>query len=433
MISGGVFAQGINFEQNLSWLQIEEKAKTENKYIFVDCFATWCGPCKMMDRDVYTKENVSSFVNAHFISVKVQMDTTKSDAEAIKKWYADACGLKHDYKVNAFPTYLFFSPIGEIVHRAMGAMPDTLFLKIASNALKPEKQYYNSLQSFKDGKRDYEGMPYLADAAKSVQEQNLANDIAKEYISGYLNNLNEKIFFTKANLEFIQSFLSVLTSKDRSFQFIYKGQEKADKIVGLNGCASYIIYNTISNEEINTVLWNKEKAAPETPNWSQLTNNISKKYRKDIAEKVILGAQLRWYNEKKQWPEIVKYNIKKVEKYGLDTAGMGKVYANNMIWDVIFRHATKKEDLEKGIKWMKVILEADSTDGPNIDTYANLLYKAGRKKEAIGWEEKAIAFTSEKKGKEKTEMMITFYDDQLKEFMRTLAKMKNDERTWDIK
>ncbi len=67
-------AQGIKFEENLSWQQLLDKAKVTNKYIFVDCYATWCGPCKMMDKDVYTSGKVGYLFNEHFISVKVQMD-----------------------------------------------------------------------------------------------------------------------------------------------------------------------------------------------------------------------------------------------------------------------------------------------------------------------------------------------------------------------
>ena len=29
------------------------KAKVENKYLFVDCFTTWCGPCKDLEREVF--------------------------------------------------------------------------------------------------------------------------------------------------------------------------------------------------------------------------------------------------------------------------------------------------------------------------------------------------------------------------------------------
>ena len=41
--------QGITFfEGNLQ--DAFEKAKTENKLVFVDCYTTWCGPCKILKR-----------------------------------------------------------------------------------------------------------------------------------------------------------------------------------------------------------------------------------------------------------------------------------------------------------------------------------------------------------------------------------------------
>lgn len=33
--------QGIHFEHNISWKEIQAKAKAENKYIFIDAFTTW--------------------------------------------------------------------------------------------------------------------------------------------------------------------------------------------------------------------------------------------------------------------------------------------------------------------------------------------------------------------------------------------------------
>src|SRR5947209_10417068 len=78
------FAQandGINFERNLSWQQIVQKAKAENKYIFVDCFATWCRPCLEMDRKIFPLQNIGNFFNENFISVRLQMDTSAKDNE----------------------------------------------------------------------------------------------------------------------------------------------------------------------------------------------------------------------------------------------------------------------------------------------------------------------------------------------------------------
>ena len=46
-----VVAQGVSF-QELSLAKALEKAKEENKYVFVDCYTSWCGPCKMMASQV---------------------------------------------------------------------------------------------------------------------------------------------------------------------------------------------------------------------------------------------------------------------------------------------------------------------------------------------------------------------------------------------
>ena len=57
------FAQGIQFDKG-DWQEILAKAKEEDKLIFVDAYAAWCGPCKKMARDVFTKPEVGEFFNA---------------------------------------------------------------------------------------------------------------------------------------------------------------------------------------------------------------------------------------------------------------------------------------------------------------------------------------------------------------------------------
>ena len=46
----GVEAQNrsIGFEQTREWKKVIKKAKKEKKLIFVDCYTSWCGPCKML-------------------------------------------------------------------------------------------------------------------------------------------------------------------------------------------------------------------------------------------------------------------------------------------------------------------------------------------------------------------------------------------------
>ncbi len=119
LTSGLVKAQeekGIQFEHELTWTQIKEKAKKENKYIFLDGFTTWCAPCKIMANNISPQPAVADFFNYNFFNVKVQFDVAKNDNEEVKSCYKDAKIIQYTYKVNGYPTYLFFNPQGELVH-----------------------------------------------------------------------------------------------------------------------------------------------------------------------------------------------------------------------------------------------------------------------------------------------------------------------------
>lgn len=129
--------QGIRFEHGLSWKEVKAKAKKEGKFIFVDCFTTWCGPCKKMSSEVFTEPAIGEFFSEKFISVKVQMDKTSKDDEALKSWYDDAAVIEKEYGVRAYPTFLYFSPGGKLVHTEEGSMSAASFLDASARALKP--------------------------------------------------------------------------------------------------------------------------------------------------------------------------------------------------------------------------------------------------------------------------------------------------------
>ncbi len=99
---------GIHFETGLTWSQILKKAKKEKRNIFVDCFTTWCGPCNLMEKEVYPKKEVGDYFYKYFISVKSQMDRSSKDDEETKSWYQYADYIQKQYGVPAYPAYLFF-------------------------------------------------------------------------------------------------------------------------------------------------------------------------------------------------------------------------------------------------------------------------------------------------------------------------------------
>ncbi len=92
---------GMKFEHG-SWTEILAKAKKENKYIIVDCFTTWCGPCKYMDSKIFPTKEAGDFFNANYLNVKIQFDSTANDNAEVKSWRKDMKAIEKEYAINAY-------------------------------------------------------------------------------------------------------------------------------------------------------------------------------------------------------------------------------------------------------------------------------------------------------------------------------------------
>lgn len=114
---------GISFSNDTLLSSAIRKAMTENKLIFVDCYATWCVPCKDMEKEVFSDSKVGKFFNKNFINVKFDM----YKPEGIK--------IKTKYNVKAYPTFLFLNLKGEQVYYSIGFIEPKAFINIAQNAL----------------------------------------------------------------------------------------------------------------------------------------------------------------------------------------------------------------------------------------------------------------------------------------------------------
>ena len=172
---------GIKFEHGLLWKQIVEKATKEHKSIFVDCYTTWCGPCKYMSSTIFPMKEVGDFFNKNFICVKAQMDTSKKDDENTIAWRADAAMLEKKFLVHVYPTFLYFSSNGNPLHRSVGAGGAPFIIKEGNNALDSNKAYYTIKNKFDHHKLNSDNAFSFVMKAYDLYDDH-ADAYAKEYI-----------------------------------------------------------------------------------------------------------------------------------------------------------------------------------------------------------------------------------------------------------
>ncbi|MCA5005877.1 thioredoxin family protein [Sphingobacterium bovistauri] len=111
---------GIVFSE-LSFQAALDKAAAENKLVFLDCYTTWCGPCKWLDANTFKEKAVGDYFNKNFVSIKIDMEKGEG-IELMKK-----------YEVTAFPTLFLLDPKGNVVKKMMGAMDGTRLLNQVKN------------------------------------------------------------------------------------------------------------------------------------------------------------------------------------------------------------------------------------------------------------------------------------------------------------
>ena len=114
--------EGIRFFKG-TFEEALKEAKKQGKPLFVDFYATWCGPCKKMEKTIFTQPQVGKLFNEKFISL--QMDAEKPEnVETAKK-----------YKVDAFPTLGFIDTEGKAIAINVGFMNADELIEMARTAV----------------------------------------------------------------------------------------------------------------------------------------------------------------------------------------------------------------------------------------------------------------------------------------------------------
>jgi thioredoxin-related protein len=416
-------SSGIIWVTNLNWQQVLQKAKKENKYIFVDCYTTWCKPCKQMDIDVYANDSVGNFLNTQFISVKVQMDSTKNDNEFTRSWHKTAKKMGATYRVAAYPTFLFFSPNGEVVYKEFGYKAPDKFMQVARDALTPSKQYYALLRAHKKEKKDYRNMLGLIMLSKQLGDTTNYYPLLKDYYS-YLQTQGKDKLYTKENIEFIASTLT--RSNQPPFNMFYPDGSAVDNVMNKKGFARKVVDQVILKEKANPFL-SAAEGKPE-PDWSILHNAIAKDYKGDYADRLVLETKLRWYQFYGNISKLTPTLNEKMEKYGSDTTSKGEDFKLNNMAFIMFKEINDVAELKRIINWMAGVVRRGekATDyyieywPLYLDTYANLLYKVGETQEAIKWQELAVTKSKE----------LKIGQGDIDDIQGNLEKMKKGEPTW---
>lgn len=92
--------------------------------IFLDAYASWCGPCKKMKRTTFADKSVADYYNKNFINVAIDMEKGEGPM------------LAERFLVEAYPTFVFIKSDGKVLGKTMGFHNASEFLKLGQKVIK---------------------------------------------------------------------------------------------------------------------------------------------------------------------------------------------------------------------------------------------------------------------------------------------------------
>ncbi|GAB4346133.1 MAG: hypothetical protein OHK0038_26330 [Flammeovirgaceae bacterium] len=340
-------AEGIDF-QHTSWVEVQQLAKKQNKYIFVDAFTTWCGPCKWMAEEVFPKKEVGDFFNKYFVSYKMDMEK------------GEGIDFGSKYGVRAYPTFLFFSPDGSLVHKFVGGREPEMFVESAKNALLPDKQIYTLKQRFDKGEKNRD---FLINYLYSLND---AGEEVNEVLTRYLDNTNPKQW----NEDWAALHSLAVDINSPLYQYV-----RSNKVQLIAVSSEAIVEEFLErgiNEKLNQIFSQSNKSLVEMVSEAKtLLNNTLEKKEADarLAEIEMLAFA--------DSPNGFQYASNYLDNY-CDNPDI----INNYVWQMVDMYDFGDAKYNKGLAWVEKAIAMNPENSLYWDTKAWILYKLNKKSEA---------------------------------------------------
>jgi len=358
LIFSFTFAQeeGIKFDQN-SFKDLVARAKKEKKLLFIDAYAVWCGPCKMMDRNVFTQKIVGDYFNKNFISSRIDME--KGEGREIAQKFA----------VRSYPTYLFLNGDGEVVSQNYGYMESGLFLSMAQDVNAGNSKGGSLKDRFAKGESSPEFL-------MNIMKLNSTSDFefAKKASEKYFATRKADQPLTKEEAGFL--FFFIKSSKDANFKFLV---DKKAEIIQFLPEESYNEYKNqiLLGDIMETAIDNKNQRIDDAKFMATAEPLVGK----EAAHKKLNQIKLSYYEQNANYKEYEKVALEYYNNSDLFEPGETLKAA----W-IFAEHVKDKTSLKKAAEWAeKSVMRGETPENTYI--LAKIYFLTGNKEMAKNFAE----------------------------------------------
>ncbi|WP_312901800.1 thioredoxin family protein [Chryseobacterium taichungense] len=346
------FAQEAIQFQELPFKDLIVKAKKEKKILFIDAYTSWCGPCKMMERNTFTKKAVGDYYNSNFVNARFDMEKGEGREIAAK------------FGVRSYPTYLFLNGDGELVSQNFGYMEESMFLSMAKDVNSPNNKKGTLKERFEKGEKDPE---FLMNIMRLNSTSDF--DFAKKASERYFENKEKGAELTKDDVGLLLFFLK--SSEDKNYTFFTQRKSEIIKFLPEE------TYREFDNQlKLGKVVEQSIDRQKKRINDDYFMKTAEPLVGKHDAEVKLNQTKLSYYEQNANFPEY--------EKAALAYYRNSEAFEPNELlkaaW-VFSEHITNPSSLKKAAEWAeKSVMRGETSENTYI--LAKLYFLTGNKDQA---------------------------------------------------
>lgn len=242
VFAAGARGDGIRFSGG-SFQDVLKQAKAENKKVFVDFYATWCGPCKVMSKDIFPDTEVGEYFNKNFVNYQINAED-KVYLPEVKR-----------YGITAYPTMLILDAEGNVLGQQVGATDKSGFLRFARLAMKevlPVDRLYEKLK--KDKKNRVLMQEILLEAPEytarlSGQEHDKWEYRIERLYADYRKQSSLEDCVTANDLKIFSIYHTEMAEKDEVFEFVLSHYEDYARVIDRKEVSNFLFVLSFSRME----------------------------------------------------------------------------------------------------------------------------------------------------------------------------------------